>query len=528
MINMPKKISKKNMSNNNISKNNKLSKLLSEFNIIEKEITILKGTNALLSWDKNVNMPSKAFEQRAEQEAYASVKIHELMTNKNLIKIITALSQKNYFNKLSEIDKSRIILYQHHLRKLTKVPKKHVEEYTRLLSVAHHEWEEARKTESYKEFAPWLKKIFDMKLQEAKYIDPKAKVYNLFIDDFERGITMSDVDKLFAALKPEIISILRKVQSSPNYKKINARRLKDLGKFDADTQSEVSADIARRIIGDANRFIVSKSTHPFMTTISADDLRLTTAVRADPFFSFGSTSHESGHALYESNLDPELRYTIAFDASGLGMHESQSRFWENMVCKSESFWTAYYPYYISKFPFLKSIPLKEFYKMINITEPSFVRIEADELTYSLHVIIRYELERDILNGTVKVEDLEKIWNQKYNDYLGIIPERPSRGVIQDVHWCDGLIGYFPTYVLGSVYSAMIYNAIKREHPTIDDDISRLDFVFIRNWLKEKIHKYGASKTTTEIVKAACGKDLDVKEFTDYLRKKYYQIYDVKE
>jgi len=211
---MPKKTSKKNMSNNNISKNNKLSKLLSEFNIIEKEITILKGTGALLSWDKNVNMPPKAFEQRAEQEAYASVKLHELMTSKNLVKIVEELSQKKYFNKLSDIDKSRIILYQHHLRKLTKIPKKHIEEYTRLLSVAHHEWEEARKKESYKEFAPWLKKIFDMKLQEAKYIDPKTKAYDLFIDDFERGITMSDVDKLFTALKPEIISTLRKVQAS--------------------------------------------------------------------------------------------------------------------------------------------------------------------------------------------------------------------------------------------------------------------------------------------------------------------------
>jgi len=193
-----------------------------------------------------------------------------------------------------------------------------------------------------------------------------------------------------------------------------------MGDFPKDAQWELSYDMANRIVGDKDRLVISKSTHPFMTSISADDQRITTGVRNDPMFSFGSTVHESGHALYESNFDPKICGTIlASDgALSLGMHESQSRFWENMICQSESFWKGYYPVFQSKFPALKKLPVKEFYESVNIAEPSLVRIESDELTYSIHIIIRYELERGLLDGRIKLEDLEVEWNKKYKEYLG--------------------------------------------------------------------------------------------------------------
>jgi carboxypeptidase Taq len=507
-----------------------VSKVLKELNSIEKELSLLRGIYALLNWDKDVNLPKKAFEQRADQETLISVQIHELLTSKKLVSIIKILSQKSIYSKLSKLDKVRVDLYNWKLKKQLKVPKSHVEEYTKVLSLAHNAWVNARNKESYAEFMPQLKKVFDLKKKEAKYIDARAHPYNIFLDDYERGITINDIDPIFLKLKHDLLEILSKIKKSSNYAKINSVKPESFGSYSKEMQLEVSKELSKKILLDTNRYMIAETIHPFMTTISSDDIRITTAVRSDPFFSFGSTVHESGHALYEINFDPKIRDTILVsDGSlSLALHESQSRFWENIVCKSKSFWKGYYSYYASKFPFLKKVSLEKFYQSINIAMPTLVRIESDELTYGLHVIIRYEIEKGIFDGTIKIEDLEAVWNAKYKEYLGVVPNKPSKGVIQDSHWSGGNIGYFPTYVLGSIYSVMIYNAMKRENPKIDLDIQNLDFNFIRNWLKEHIHKYGASKTSKEIILAACGKDLDVSEFTSYLKNKYYKMYGIKE
>jgi len=507
-----------------------LSKLLEEFNAIEKELALLKGVLALLNWDRDVNLPKKAFNQRANQETLISVQVHNLFTSKKLTTLIKKLSKKSVYSKLSNNDKARIDLYNWKLKKLLKVPKEHIEEYTQTLSLAHHAWQDARTKESYAEFSPHLKKVFDLKKIEAKYIDPKVHPYSIFLDDYERGITMQELDKIFSELKSELLTMLSKIKASPNYNKINSIKPSSFGVYPKDAQMEVLNDVAIKILSDTDRFMLAETIHPFMTSISSDDIRITTAVRNDPFFSFGSTVHESGHALYELDFDSKIYETILSSDSSLSLalHESQSRFWENMICKSESFWKGYYSYYSSKFPFLKKISLDEFYRSINVAMPTLVRIESDELTYGLHVIIRYEIEKDLFEDKIKVEDLEHIWNSKYQEYLGIVPSKPSKGVIQDSHWSGGNIGYFPTYVLGSIYSAMIFNAIKKEHPQVEKEIEQLDFTFVKSWLKEHIHKYGASKTSKEIILAACGKDLDVKDFTSYLKNKYYTIYGIKE
>ncbi len=515
---------------NTKSNANNLSVILTEFNALEKESSLLQGISALLQWDEDVNLPKKAFEQRADQEALISVQIHELLTSKKTVSLIRNLSQKNIYAKLSTFDKARVDLYNWKLKKQLNVPKEHVEEYTKTLSIAHNAWVNARNKESYAEFMPHLKKVFDLKKKEAKYIDAKANPYNIFLDDYERGITIKDIDTVFVKLKKDILEILSKIKSSPNYVSINNKKLESFGVFSKETQLEISADIAKKILVDTDRYMLAKTVHPFMATISSDDIRITTAVRDDPFFSFGSTVHESGHALYESSFDTKMHNTILVGGGSLSLalHESQSRFWENVVCKSENFWEGYYTYYVSKFPQLKKVPLTQFYKSINIAQPSLVRIESDELTYCLHVIIRYEIEKDLFANKIRVEDLEKVWNAKYQDYLGITPNKPSKGVLQDSHWSGGNIGYFPTYALGSIYSVMLYNAMKKEHPDIDKDIEKLDFTFIRGWLKEHVHQYAASKTSKEIIRNACGKDLDVSDFTTYLKNKYYKMYGVKE
>jgi carboxypeptidase Taq len=509
---------------------NPLLNLLEKFNALDKEIYLMKCIAALLNWDTTVNMPIKASIQRAEQESLISVRIHELSTSRKLVNLLKRLSQKKFYRKLSDTDRARVDLYNHLLKKTLKVPKKYVEEYSKAASLSHQMWEESRKKESYETFASYLKKIFELKKQEAKYISPKTHPYNIFLDEFERDITMNEIDAVFDGLKQELITLLKKIRNSPNYMSINKKRLAGFGSFPAGAQLEICDDISRRIIVDTGRFSSAESTHPFMVSLGADDLRITTAVRSDPFFSFSSTAHEAGHALYESNFDTKIRGTILVSDSiiSFAMHESQSRLWEKIICQSKYFWKGYYPYYSSIFLQLKKVRLEDFYKMINLVEPSLVRIEADELTYSLHIIIRYEIERGVLDGTIKFCDIEKTWNKKYAEYLGVTPSKPTEGVLQDSHWASGLIGYFPTYTLGSIYAVMLYNQMKKENPQLEQDIEKLDFTFIRNWLKEHIHKYGASKTTKELIRNACGKDLDVKEYVEYLKNKYYAIYGIRD
>jgi carboxypeptidase Taq len=504
------------------------SKLLSGFNSIEKEISDLKSISALLGWDRDVNLPSKASAQRADQEAMMDLKIHELLTSKRLVNLVKKLSSKTIYAKLSVKDKKRVDLYNWLLKRLLKVPKAYVEEYSRAVSLAHHAWLEARKKESYKEFAPHLKKVFDLKKKGAKYVDAKKHPYDVILDEYERGLTMAEVERVFSELRIGLKRLLGDIKSSPNYDSINKKKSVLQAEFPKDAQLELCRDMITRIYIDNDRTMFAETVHPFMSKISADDMRITTAIRPDPMFGFFSTVHESGHALYEADVDLDIRGTIL---SGDGvisfpLHESQSRIWENIICDSEAFWRGYYPIYSSRFPALKKISVKEFYQAINVVEPSLVRIEADELTYGLHIIIRYEIEKALFEDKIKVEDLEQVWNQKYKEYLGIIPDKPSRGVLQDSHWAGGAIGYFPTYIFGSIYSAMLYNAMLRLNPNLEKEIEKLDFNFIHSWLKDNVHKFGAGKDTKDIIKDACGKGLDVRDYLGYLKKKYYKMYGI--
>jgi carboxypeptidase Taq len=271
------------------------------------------------------------------------------------------------------------------------------------------------------------------------------------------------------------------------------------------------------------------STHPFTTSMGYNDVRITTNFeRKNPLFSFFSTVHEAGHALYELGMPvDEFKYTVISDSPSLGLHESQSRFWENMICRSKNFWNYFYPIFKEKSPNkLNDIDIDTWYRYVNLVRPSFIRVEADELTYCLHVILRFELENSLMDEKILVSELPNIWNEKMDELLGITPKSDREGVLQDMHWSGGNFGYFPTYAIGSIYSSQIFKSLTDENPDIISDIEKGNFNSIIGWLRKNVHTYGRKITAEEIIKNACGEGLNAKVFVDYLKDKYYKLYDI--
>ena len=270
---------------------------------------------------------------------------------------------------------------------------------------------------------------------------------------------------------------------------------------------------------------LEESVHPFTIGLSREDVRITTNYDENDFRpAIFSCIHEGGHAIYEQNIPENLSGTGLQDGASMGIHESQSRFYENIIGKSQEFWIYFYAEVKKRFTQFKDVDFEEFYKGINLVEPSFIRVDADELTYSLHIIIRYEIEKALINGEVEVEDLPELWNSKYKEYLGIEPKNDSEGVLQDVHWAGGTIGYFPSYALGNLYGAQFFNKMKKDMPSVLEDIKQGKLDSVYNWLKENIHKHGAIYTPAELIKIVTGEELNAKYFIDYLNEKYSNIY----
>jgi carboxypeptidase Taq len=483
----------------------------------QKEIIVLGQANALLSWDQETYMCSGGIDARAMQSSLLSRLAHERMTDAKLFAAVNRLLDSG---RLKGDDKIMIEKLHKYILRSRKIPKEHVEAMSHAVMMSGPAWRDARRKQDWKIFEPHLKKIIDLKIAQAKYIGLSGHLYNSLLDEFEDGMTAEQLKPIFERLKFELVELLKKIEGSANYKK--QRRVMSVGKFSETEQRKFVDGVARRIgLGEKNSRI-DLSEHPFTTKIGYGDVRITTAFRRDLLFSFGSTVHESGHALYELGMPKNHQYDVLGDSPSLGLHESQSRFWENMIGKSRSFWKFYFP------RFKKAYNLKgdfeKWYREVNFVEPGFIRIESDEVHYCLHVILRFEIEMGLIDGTISVRDLPTVWNAKMKELFGFVPSSIVDGALQDVHWSMGSVGYFPTYAIGTMYAAQLYGALAAEYSGLDKAISKGKFDKIGVWLQDRIHKHGSKYLADEVIRRVCGKGLDPSVYVKYLNEKFGKIY----
>jgi carboxypeptidase Taq len=402
----------------------------------------------------------------------------------------------------------------------TKIPSALVEEKARLGAEAHEVWVKARATNDFKTFQPYLERLFEIVRKEAVYLGFKDHIYDALLDQYEEGSTAADARAMFESVKGPQVELFRQMQESGN--EPDDSRL--YGVWDEAKQMEYTKVLVQKIGFTFQRGRQDTAPHPFCTHFSIGDVRLTT--RFKPYIGsaiFGSL-HEAGHGMYEQGSPMQWDRTPLAGGVSLGLHESQSRTWENIVGRSKEFWRHFLPSLQTEFPALAGIELNDWYRMINKVKPSFVRVEADEVTYNLHVLVRFELECDILTGALAVKDLPAAWNAKYKQYLGVTPETDTVGCLQDVHWSGGMIGYFPTYSMGNLLSYQIWNALKKDIPDPDALMEQGNFAPILDWLQAKIYRQGKKLPPRELVMQVTGKPMGAEDYIAGLSAKYREIY----
>ena len=490
--------------------------------LVEKleEISRLGGIMSTIHWDQEVIMPSGAAESRAKQISALAGVIHERVTDPELGECLDKLKSEDP-SAFTAHEACNIREAQRDYDKETKVPRKLVQEMAELGSRGHSVWANARKENKFSDFSPVLKRFMQLKKEWAQHVFPDLAPYDANIDNFERGTTMAEITPIFERLKTELIPLIKSVQDQPPP---DTSFLE--GTFPVDRQEALGKQISTDMGFAFDQGRMDVSVHPFCGGGHPTDVRITTRYKDSDFVeSLYAVIHETGHGLYEQGRMAEGRDLPVSDSLTMGIHESQSLFWERMIAQSKPFCSRYLETFRSTFPEnLNGVSLDAMYKAINTCKPSFIRVEADELTYPLHVILRYEIEKGLFDGSMAVDDLPKIWNDKMLNYLGVQPPTDTLGVLQDVHWSGGAFGYFPSYTLGAMYACQFYRTMIREIPDTEKHIAEGNFLPIKTWLNEKIHSQGRLFTPQELVLRVTGEPLNPDHFVDYLKTKYRAIY----
>lgn len=494
---------------------------LADFRALDRKIRNYHEAQAILAWDLRTGAPRKGMDARSEVLGQLAGEAFKLSTSAEMGELLQALEQKEAQAGLGEIDLKLVHEVRRQYDRSVKIPAKLYEEAVVLISQSESAWEVARGNNDFASFEPFLDKVIGYTNQFIDLWGPKATRYDTLIDDYEPDMTVAELDSIFSSLRDELVPLSSAIADSPN--KPSREFLNQL--FDKGAQKDFSLFMLGQMGYDFEAGRLDETAHPFATGINLGDVRITTRYLADDVTSalFG-TIHEGGHALYEQNVSPELAGTSLCGGTSMGIHESQSRFWENTIGRSRPFWHRYFGDLQSRFPGQLNISPEEFYRSQNTVQPSLIRIEADELTYNLHIIIRYEIEKMIFNEGAKASDLPAIWNDKYREYLGITPPDNAQGVMQDVHWSAGLFGYFPSYSLGNMYAAQMADTMEDQLPEMWELVARGELTPIKSWLTDRVHKYGKLKTPKEIIVGATGKPLDPSYLVKYLRAKYTDIY----
>lgn len=494
---------------------------MDQLNKLDRQLNAIGFCEALISWDAATLAPKNAINGRGIALEEMSELFYNLFINDNTKEIFTQLA--SYKDQLNALDLAKYRLYKEMYDELACIPVEEYAAFSNLKTKASAAWEEAKEKDDFRIFEPLLQKVIDFQRKYVTYRGLEGHPYNTLLHEYERGLTVDIADKFFNQLRAVIVPLLKKITDKGMI--INSPF--EGVDYSIEGQKAFSDKILDKMNFNKDSGIIAESVHPFTMNITRDDVRITTAYQKDyALSSIYSTIHECGHGLYEQNISEDIGFSKVATGTSMGIHESQSRIYENNVGRSEAFWHTYFPMLQKIFPeALKNSTADDCYRASNDVRTSLIRIEADELTYSLHIMVRYELEKAILEGTLDAKDLPSAWNAKYEEYLGMTPGTDAVGVLQDVHWSEGLFGYFPSYALGSAYASQFEAAMNKEFDftaaITDDNLTQ-----INQWLKEHIHQYGATKTPEEIILAATGEPFNPKYFTDYLVNKYSKIYDL--
>lgn len=494
---------------------------LNQLKNILAEVADLNNAASLLGWDQQTYMPPGGAKARGDQLATLTRLSHVKFTSPEVGKLLNAL-EKEVSQLDPDADDARLIkVTRREYKKYTKVPPDMVAELAQITTAGHQAWEQARAESDFGMFQPHLKKVVNWRRRYARLFEPFDHIYDPLLDDFEPGLKTTEVKSIFQKLRPQQVSLIHTIAEKNLVDDAPLRQY-----FNEDKQWDFGVEVITNFGYDWKRGRQDKAAHPFTTNFGSGDVRITTRILPEYVGSaLFSTMHEAGHALYEMGVDPALERTPLGSGASLAIHESQSRMWENLVGRSLPFWEHFYPKLQKQFPHqLGKVDLEAFYKGINKVKPSLIRVEADEATYNLHVMLRLELEIALMEGNLEVEDLPEAWNSRMEEYLGIVPPNDAKGVLQDVHWSSGLIGYFSTYALGNLISVQLWERILADIPNLQEYIRQGDFSVLLNWLREKIHRHGSKFEPQELVQRVTGSKIDPAPYINYLNQKYGEIY----
>lgn len=494
--------------------------LYQSYKNITQKAADLQYAGAVLAWDQEVYMPVKGFAFRGRQLATLASQAHEMVTSEAYGSLLEELSGRN---DLAEDEAHNVRLSKEDYDKNRKLPVAFVEKLTEQTSNSYNAWLNARNENDYTLYAAELRKMLELKKQQADLYGYADHPYDALLDDFEKGATVALLDPVFERIREYLSGLINKIKA--------AEQVDDsvfYHHFPKQQQWDFSIEVLKKIGYDFEAGRQDISEHPFTTSFAPSDVRVTTRIDELNFASLlWSSIHEGGHALYEQGL-PESQYGLPLcSAASLSIHESQSRLWENSAGRSLAFWKYFYPRLQEHFPHqFAGISLDTFFKGMNKVEPSLIRTEADELTYHFHVIIRYELEKALLTGDLGAKDMKAAWNELYHKYIGLVVPDDKQGILQDVHWSHGMLGYFPTYSLGSFYAAQFFEQAMKDINGLQSQIEQGDFSELLQWLRNKIHRYGRQYRSEELCMNITGRGLDITSFIRYIEAKFGMVYDI--
>ena len=493
------------------------------------EIQRINSAASVLSWDQETYMPGGGGAARAEQIAVLQGLAHQKLVSPDIEKLLsqwvdptTGHASDQPGDLWDEPSRSLLREVWRDFSRAKKLPSDFVTTLSRECSLAQQVWTKAKEQNAFALFLPNLRTVLSLKREEAQYLGYTDSPYNALLDVYEPGSTIAALQPIFAQLKARFVPLLRRITES--HVRIDDSILRH--SYDQTRQLEFGRLVLTAMGYDFERGRLDLSSHPFTTSFHPTDVRVTTRVFEHELQScLFSCIHEGGHGLYDQGLDQRYFGTPLGDSVSLGIHESQSRLWENCVGRSRPFWRFFYPILQQTFPDqLRSVDAERFYAAINCVKPSFIRVEADELTYNLHIMLRFEIEQDLVEGKVQPEDLPALWNRKMEEYLGITPTSDAEGVLQDVHWSFGAFGYFPTYTLGNLYSVQFFEQAKLEIPGLEESIAAGELLGLRRWLEQKIHRWGRMFTPDHLARRVTGNAISPDPFLSYVEKKYGEIY----